>query len=247
MKSGPGEAQGLALGGAVLGDHGFGSGARLQWLEQRLAARGALGIDIVRAGEPRRTALGVGQVNEAGLRAEESGAAADIRIAHEHVGRHIGTGGAQFVGDDGADGRVGDAAADHAPGVDDIGGEGMLIDDVVIHGAHNGEALGQPRGQRQMLTKLDSRHGGVDRRVVGAGDFGIRLRVAASLGIEGIDLGHAAPEPDEDAMLGLALRHRDGRGIGEQRPGMGGGAGGEHAGAGEEGAAVHGWDERGDR
>lgn len=139
------------------------------------------------------------------------------------------------MGDDGADGGVAGAAADGAGGVDEVGGDGVLVDDVVVHRADGGDVLHEAGGFGEVLGEADAGNGGFDGGVGGAGFFGGGFGVTERFGVEGVDLGHAAAEPDEDAVLGFAFGFGDGGGAVED----GGGGGGEGGGL-EEVAAVHG-------
>lgn len=55
-----------------------------------------------------------------------------------------------------------------------------------------------------MFANPDVFDGGVDGFVIGAGLKRL-FGGALGFGIEGVDLGHAAAEPDVDAVLGLAF------------------------------------------
>jgi hypothetical protein len=158
---------------------------------------------------------GVGEVKITGSGAEETGAARDIGITDEHVGRHPLGDGAALVRDDGPSDGINGGAADDAAGVHAVGGGGVFVDHVVVHGAHGGDAIHERSGEREVFADADAGDGGRDGVVVGAGDF--FLRVAAALGIEGVDLAHAAAEPDGDDVLGFAFEEGGGRG------GVGGG------------------------
>src|SRR5690606_11383492 len=118
--------------------------------------------------------LGVDEVDVAVFRAEETGAAADARVADHHVGGHGVAGGAAFVRDDGADRRVDGAAADGAAGVDEVSGEGVFDAEAVIDRADGGDVLGEARGLREIFGVGDTGDGGVDDAVVGAGGAGFR-------------------------------------------------------------------------
>ena len=95
---------------------------------------------------------------------------------------------------------------------------------------------------RQVFAEAHARDGRLDGRVEGAGLLLRGLVVAEGLRVERVGLTHAAAEPDEDAVLGLALGAGD-AGVGEER------RGGERreAEGGDEGAAVHGISSKGIR
>jgi hypothetical protein len=200
--------------------------------EELLAVSGAVLADVRRAGEPGRPGGRVGEVDVAVLRAEEAGPAADVRVADEDVRRYVGAGRAALVGDDRPDRRVGDRAADRPPGVDEVRGEGVLVDDLVVDRPDGGDPIHQSGHLRQVLAHPHAAHGGVDRAVERPGLLRRALVRADGLRVERVDLPHPAAEPDEDAVLGLALRQRGGFG-GERREG-------DRGGGGEEVAAVHG-------
>lgn len=79
----------------------------------------------------------------------------------------------------------------------------MLVDDRVIHRAQQDEAVEHVRRVLQMLAHLHAGNGRLDRRIRRAGK--LLHRVAQPLRIPGVDVRRAAAEPDENAMLGLAL------------------------------------------
>ena len=232
---GAGEAEGFALGGFVVGHGGGFSDALLQGAEEFFPGGDALAGDVLGAGEAGGAGSGVGEVDVAMFSAEEAGAAAGAGVANEHVGGHFGVHGAALMGDDGADGGVAGAAADGACGVDEVGGDGVFVDDVVVHRADGGDLLHEAGGLGEVLGEADAGDGGFDGGVGGAGFFGGGFGVAERFGVEGIDLGHATAEPDEDAVFGFAFGFGDGGGAVEE----GGGGGGEGGGL-EEVAAVHG-------
>ena len=96
------------------------------------------------SGGPRqagRAAFGVGQIDVAVLGAEKARPAGDVGIADEHIGRHAVAGGAALVGDDRADRRIDDRAAGRPAGVHAVDGRGVLVDDVMMHGADEDEAV----------------------------------------------------------------------------------------------------------
>jgi hypothetical protein len=147
-----GEAQRLLLGHFVVSSGGTFRGACHQRLQKLVADLRTLFIDVFRPGEARRAGVRVGEINVAALRAEEARAAAHVRITDENVSRHIWAGRAALVGDDGADARIHDVAGDHAARVDDVRGEGVLVDDVVVHRAHHRDVLHHLRGLAEVLV-----------------------------------------------------------------------------------------------
>ena len=100
------------------------------------------------------------------------------------------------MGDDGADAGIGDIAGDHAAGVDEIGGEGVLVDDVVVHSAHDGDVFHEPGGLAEVLGEAHAGHAGLDGVVERARLGGLAEVFAEVLRVKGIDLPHATAEPD---------------------------------------------------
>ena len=135
----------------------------------RRAARSA--VMSAGAGEAGGAARGVGEIDVAGLRPEEAGAARGARVADEDVGGHAFGGGLALVRDDGADATDRPRCRWPAAGVHAVGGGGVLVDDVVIHRADRHEAVGHLREPRQMLAELRVGDGGVDAVVVASRRF----------------------------------------------------------------------------
>ena len=232
------QPEGLPLRVGVFGQSG--SGRRFA----RAGEQGAtVGLPFVRqalrTGETRGPGLRVHQVNIAVLHAEETRAAAHVREADEHVGRDLRVDGPAAVRDDRAERGVEGVAADHAARVDQVRGESVLVDDLVLHRANGRHVLHQLGRTRKVFADADARDGGLDRRVERAGLLLGRSVVADRLGVEGVDLAHASAEPDEDTMLGLAFGRVEGRGAGQLR------SEGCQPQGGEEGAAVHRISDRG--
>ena len=228
------QAEGFLLRGRVFLDGRAAGGRLTEGFEQGQPCVLAVGRDLGRGRETVRAGLGVDEVDIAVLDAEEAGAAAHVRVTDEHVGRDGRVGGAAAVRDDGADGRVDGVAADHAAGVHEVRGERMLVDDLMVDRADRGHVLHQLRRAGEVLAEAYAGDGGLDGRVERAGFLLRGLVVAEDLRVERVGLAHATAEPDEDAVLGLALGA--GRaGVGQER------RGGERreAEGGDEGAAVH--------
>jgi len=236
------QTEGLLLRRRVFLDGRTARGAFTEGFEQREAGVLAVGRDFARGRETVRAGLGVDEVDVAVLDAEEARAAAHVRVADEHVGRDGRVGGAATVRDDRADGRVDGVAADHAAGVHEVRGERMLVDDLVVHRADRGDVLHQLGRARQVFAEAHAGDGGLDGRVERTRLLLRGLVVAKDLRVERIGLAHAAAEPDEDTVLGLALGAGD-AGVGEERRG---GERREPEG-GDEGAAVHGVSSKGIR
>ena len=205
---GSGEAKCFLLRFVVLGEDGIFGDSVGDRLEQLLSPNGPGVIDAFRSGKSGGAALGIDEINKTGFGSEKSGAATDIGISDEHVSGHVGSGGTAFVGDDGTDGRIGHAAADHATGVDEVGAESVFVDDVMIDRSDDGHALSEFGAAVKVFAKFHAGHGGLDAGVVGAGHFGRSFGVSATFRIEGVDLRHPASQPDEDAVFGFAF---DGR------------------------------------
>jgi hypothetical protein len=104
-----------------------------------------------------------------------------------------------------ADRRIDGVAADHAAGVDEVRGERVLVDDLMVHRADRRDVLHELGRARQVLAESHARYGRLDGRVERAALLGLGFIVAERLRVEGVDLAHAAAEPDEDAMLGFAF------------------------------------------
>ena len=228
------QAEGFLLRGRVFLDGRAAGGRLTEGFEQGQPCVLAVGRDLGRGRETVRAGLGVDEVDIAVLDAEEAGAAAHVRVTDEHVGRDGRVGGAAAVRDDRADGRVDGVAADHAAGVHEVRGERMLVDDLMVDRADRGHVLHQLRRAGEVLAEAYAGDGGLDGRVERAGFLLRGLVVAEDLRVERVGLAHATAEPDEDAVLGLALGA--GRaGVGQER------RGGERreAEGGDEGAAVH--------
>ena len=83
-------------------------------------------------GEACRACFGVHEIDVPVLDSEEPWATAHVGVADEHVRWDGGICGTAFVRDDGADGRVDGVTADHASGVDEVGGECVFVDDLVV-------------------------------------------------------------------------------------------------------------------
>jgi hypothetical protein len=81
----------------------------------------------------------------------------------------------------------------------------MLIDDLVVHRTDCGDVLHELGRARQVLAEADAGHGGLDGRVERAALLDGGFVVAERLRVEGVDLAHAAAEPDEDTMFGFAF------------------------------------------
>ena len=162
-------------------------------------------IVVARRREAVRSGLGVDEVDVAILDAEEARAAADVGVADEHVGWHARISGTTSVRHDRADGRIGRVAADHAAGMHKVRGKSVLIDDLMVHRTHGSDMLHELGRAREVLAQAYARDGGLDGRVERATFLGCGLVVAEHLRVEGVDLAHAAAQPDEDAMLGLAF------------------------------------------
>ena len=79
----------------------------------------------------------------------------------------------------------------------------MLVDDLVVERPDRDAAVEPARHAPQVRADPCAGDGGGDRVVIGPRPL---LAVAPTLGIEGVDMGRAAPEPEKDARLGLALR-----------------------------------------
>jgi len=86
--------------------------------------------------------------------------------------------------------------------VDEVGGGGVFADDGVGDGAEEDAAVEEGGGFGEVFGELDAADGGIDGVVVRAGDL---FAVAAAFGVEGVDLGGAAAEPEEDAGVGFAF------------------------------------------
>src|SRR5262245_12822147 len=87
----------------------------------------------------------------------------------------------------------------------------MLADRMVNRADHR-HLLGEARRFAQRFGEAHSGDGGVDEVVIGASGAG--LRAATLLGIERVDLRHAAAEPDKDAVFRASAWHRRGCGTG---------------------------------
>ena len=83
-----------------------------------------------------------------------------------------------------------------------VGGGGVFVDDVVVDGADEDEAIENFGAVAKVLGDFDARDGGVDGVVSGSGDF---FAVTFAFDVPGIDMGGTTAEPDEDAMFGFAF------------------------------------------
>jgi hypothetical protein len=237
-EAGTGETQGLALDLGAIGERDIAGRTLLQRREEALARFGPREVDAIGRRETGGARLGVDEVDVAVFRPEEARAAAHARVTDQQIRGQIAAHGAALVGDDGAERRI-DRAAAHGPaGVDEIRGERVLDAELVVHGAHGGDVLGEAGRLREVLGVTHTGHGGVDNVVIGAGHGRLGLGVAAFLGIEGVDLRHAAAEPDEDAVFGFAARGGNDLGgtadAGQRR------GGGERGGLSKKSATIHG-------
>ena len=158
---------------------------------------------MVWAGEACWADIRIDEVDEAVFRPKEAWAAADVRVTDQHVCRHSGVRCAALVRDNRPDRRIRHRAAGSPARVDEVGCERVLVDDLVRHRADGGESIHQYCRFLQVFAHPHPAHGGFDRVVERAGRFGRSLRVAPGLRIEGVDLTHAAAEPDEDTMVGF--------------------------------------------
>ena len=95
----------------------------------------------------------------------------------------------------------------------------MLVDHVMVQGTNRGDMLHESGGFREVFADLHPGNRSFDRRIVGTRLPG--FCVAHLFGIEGVDLGHSATEPEHHAMLGLSERHR----VGSVEAGHGNGTG----------------------
>ena len=172
------ETQGFCLGHHVIPHRTVLRHARSQRLQQLLPHARALGIHEGWPGESRGARVGVGEIDIARLRAQETRTTAHIRIADQHVGRHLAAGRAAFVSNDGADAWVDGIAGNHAPRVHDVRGESVLVDDLVIHRAHDGHVFHDLRRVAQMLAHLHARHGRFDGLIHGARELRRALAIA---------------------------------------------------------------------
>ena len=77
----------------------------------------------------------------------------------------------------------------------------MLVDDIVVDGAHRRDAIHYLGATRQVLANLHSRHRRIDARIVAA-RF-LRLGIAQGLRVPGVDLCSPTAEPDVNDMLSL--------------------------------------------
>ena len=88
-----------------------------------------------------------------------------------------------------------------------IGRGGMLIDHFVMQTPHQGDAIENGGCLRQVFADLDALDGRRNGVVVGPGL--LLFGVSFGLGIERVDVTSSPPKPNENAVLGLALRHLD--------------------------------------
>ena len=78
----------------------------------------------------------------------------------------------------------------------------MLIDHIVVNGPEHRHAVQQWRHTLQVFAHPHAAYRRVDGFVVRTCQ--LLFRVAATLGVERVDLSHASSQPEEDTMLGLA-------------------------------------------
>jgi hypothetical protein len=135
------------------------------------------------------------------LRAEKAGAAGDVGIADQDVSRHAVSGGAALVGDNRADRRIDDRAAGGPAGVHPVDRRGVLVDHLVMHGAHEHEPVEHLGTAGKMLTDLHAFDCRVDGRVIRSRLF--RLRIAERLGSQ-VSIC-PAPPPSQMKMQCSAL------------------------------------------
>ena len=186
-EAGTGEAEGFALCFLVVGERGVWRGGFFESGEEFFAGGDTVAAEEVRLGESGWAGFEIGEVDVAVAGAEESGSPADIWETDEHVGRGIGICRAALVGHDGTEGGISRGAAGRASGVEKVGGNSVLIDDLVVAGADGGDLLHAAGELGKVFANTDTFDSGVDRGVVGSGLVGF-FRTPLFLGVEGVDL-----------------------------------------------------------
>ena len=132
--------------------------------------------------------------------------ARDIGVTDQDIGGDAFAGRAALVSYDRADRRVRNRSGSRPPGVHAVGCRRVFVDHLVMDRADDVEAVQDRRAPRQMLAYLRAGNRRVDRRVVRAGFLG--LGIVQPFRILHVDVTCAAAQPDHDAMLRLAHRHR---------------------------------------
>ena len=187
--------------------------------------------EVVGMGKASWAGFQVGEVDIAVACSEKSRSATDVGKTNEHVSGNVRISRAFLMGHDRADGWIDRRSAGGAPGVDEVGSNGVFVDQAMIAGANCGDLFHALGELREMFADLNSFHCSVDGRIIGTRFEGL-FRAALFFRIECIDLRSAAAEPDEDAMFCFAFWDI---GNGAGSPGHAGeGAGGEKC------AAIHG-------
>ena len=211
-ETGAGEAKGFSLGLLIIGERGHGWNVLFKSVEEIFSRFDPVCVDMFGAREAGGAGFHVGEINVAMVRSEEAGTPAHIGKANEHVGGNGWIGGTALMGHDGTDGRVGGGAAGGTSGVDEVRGDGVLVNEVVMTGTDGGDLFHAPGELREVLADFDSFDRGFDGGVIRSRDEGL-FRAAFDLGIESVNLGHAAAQPDHDTVFRLALGMRGRRGI----------------------------------
>jgi hypothetical protein len=85
--------------------------------------------------------------------------------------------------------------------VDQVDGKCVFIHDLVMNRPNNRHPVEESGGSGEVLANPDSGHNRLDRLVIRARFLRIRRGIPHSLGVEGIDLGHSATQPQKDAMV----------------------------------------------
>ena len=157
------------------------------------------------------------------LRTQEARTAREVGITHHDIRRRAIHNFASLVRYHRADGGIDDRATRWPTGVHPIGGRGMFVDDIVVHRTQQREMLHQTCALFEMFANLHAGNAGVDGVVIRTRflEFG----VAFAFGIPRIHVARAATEPNENTMLGFALREFlwSRQGIGQQGRAHGGG------------------------
>ena len=218
VERGAAEFQALFDGGVVVDQAGISGGICMffQLGQKAFTAGLSGGRNVIGVRQPGGAFAGVGQIQKAVLRSEKTGPAGDVGIADQDIGRSAFIGRPAFVRDERAERRIGHCPADGAARVHSVRCCGVFVDHLVVHGSHGGHLVHQRGKVLQVFAELYPGHGGFDGIVIRARL--LRFRVALSLGVEGVDLPHAAAKPDGDDVVGLALNPLVGR-IGQQGPG----------------------------
>ena len=194
-EAGAGEAKGFGLSFPIFGEGCAFLSFLFQGFEKFLSRIDAIRSEIVGTSEASRTGFHVGEVDIAVACSEKSRSATDVGKTNEHVSGNVRISRAFLMGHDRADGWIDRRSAGGAPGVDEVGSNGVFVDQAMIAGANCGDLFHALGELREMFADLNSFHCSVDGRIIGTRFEGL-FRAALFFRIECIDLRSAAAEPD---------------------------------------------------